>query len=174
MAIRTRDSRVYPVRFLCGDFDRAGTLDRGAIDGPVKSGSYATSVDVRNPDSESSVTFAIRAGLLSPIQAKAAKGRSSSRQPSKPVEVELEPLGGMVMDGAFIRNTLLAAKDGDAMPAPAFLMGWLSIEADADVPLDVVTVYTAHGFVGGAPNGFSMQVISVAASSCKRSKSRKS
>jgi len=173
MAARARDSLVYAVNFLSGDFDRAGTLDRGSADAALKSGSYATSVDVHNPDAGRKVKFRMRAALFAPP--KDGCGELFSPQPAKRVEVELEPLGGMHVDGAFVRNMLLQARDTPAIAAPAFIMGWLSIESDADVPLDVAAVHTAHGFVGGSPSGFSMQVTRIPSSSpCEPAKPRKS
>lgn len=174
MAIRAQDSLIYSVNFLCGDFDRPGELDRGAVDGPVKSGGYATSVDVHNANYNRRVKLRMRAAVLAQPDSKDANGELFSHQPAKFVEVELEPLGGMHIDGAFLRKVLLESRETLALTAPAFVMGWLSIESVADAPLEVTAVYTAHGFVGGHPSGFSMQITRIPAVLCEPAKPKKS
>jgi len=154
MAGRNRETLVYSVVFLAGELDRPGALARQRTEGPVLRGCYGTAVEVLNPDAAHNVAFTVTATLTQVAGAKGAPVIAA-----KPCELELQPRTGVRIDSTFIRNLFARAKAKQALDAPAFVMGWVVLEADA--ALDVVAIYTTSSF-GAQANPVSMQSVRIA------------
>jgi hypothetical protein len=129
---------VYAAKFICGVMSQPSP----AVEGPVEPGSYATAINVHNPNPREAVAFAKKAVLLFSANEKEA-GFEVPKPPSKRFDAELGPDYGMEIDARDIRQELLS---GQPVPAPLFIKGWVVIESP--LPLDVVGVYTVR-----APNG---------------------
>lgn len=162
---RVRDSLVYAVPFFCGEFDRAAGAGVHAVEGPVRPGSYATSIQIQNPDAARKVKFVVTGSQF-------LDGKAPFR--GNDVELELAPRGVLRIDGTTIRGVLLKPKKGPPPAAPLFIAGLVTLDTDPAAPLDVVTVYTAQGFTaGGVMGGFSMNVQHTEGSLIKQPKPRK-
>jgi hypothetical protein len=150
---------VYAVKFLCGDFDRAGVSDAGTIEGPVKPGSYATAINVHNPQPRQVARLRKKAVLL--FQGSAARPTEQHEMPRPPgnvLEIELGPDFGMEIDCADIRDVLLRTPIGPGPRAPIFIKGWVVLETLPTTPLDVVAVYTVRSFVNARPNDLAFEL----------------
>jgi hypothetical protein len=130
---------VYAAKFLCGQLASTKT------GGPVEPGSYSTAINVHNPHG---VRVAIRKKAI--LLYDASKPEDALERPTPPVHgecptiKELGPDYGLEIDCPDIRNVLLATSPNQPGPqAPTFIKGWVVIETLADMPLDVVAVYTA-------------------------------
>ncbi len=144
----------YAVKFLCGEFDRQLVGEHTRLEGPVKPGNYLTAINIHNPN-----------GRVVPLEKRAIllfAGAEPTRQerfeqpvkPARSLKAELPPDWGMEIDAPDIRMQLLR---GVAPPAPTFIKGWAIISCPA--PLDVVAVYTSHGFGrDGLTQGFALEV----------------
>jgi hypothetical protein len=126
---------VYAAKFVCGVMPPSSAP---AEEQPVEPGSYATAINVHNPN-PAVVAFAKKAVLLFAANEKEA-GFELPKSPGELYRAELGPDGGMRIDCLAIRQELLK---GTAPPAPVFIEGWVVIESPE--PLDVVGVYTAQG-----------------------------
>ena len=131
---------VYAAKFICGTMPQLPP----ANEGPVEAGSYATTINVHNPNPREAVPFAKKAVLLFEFN---EVGKEGFEIPKAPYErsrrqEELGPDYGMQLDGRDIRELLT----GLAAPPPAFIEGWVVIESA--LPLDVVAVHTVR-----APDG---------------------
>jgi hypothetical protein len=129
---------VYAAKFLCGD------LKATAAGGPVEPGSYSTAINVHNPHG---FRVAIRKKAI--LLYDARHPEEAVERPIPPVHgecttiKELGPDYGLEIDCPDIRNVLLATSPSQpGPPAPTFIKGWVVIETLADLPLDVVAVYT--------------------------------
>jgi hypothetical protein len=132
---------VYAAKFICGTMPELPPTREG----PVEPGSYATAINVHNPNPREPVVFTKKAVLLFNVNAvekeegyevpQAPYGKSYRRE-------QLGPDYGMEIDGRDIRELLT----GQAPAAPVFIKGWVVIESP--LPLDVVAVYTVR-----APDG---------------------
>jgi len=130
---------VYAAKFLCG---RLPEHDPN-VEAPVGPGSYTTAINVHNPNHRT-VRITKKAVLLFPGSRKPEQPREPWR-PEPPVEpIELGPDYGVEIDCRDIREVLLS---GVPLLAPAFIKGWVVLECEA--PLDVDVVYTAQGLGGG-------------------------
>jgi len=129
---------VYAAKFICGVWSEPSP----AVEGPVEPGSYATAINVHNPNPSEGVSFAKKAVLLFSANEK-EEGFEVPKPPSGRREANLGPDYGMEIDARDIRQELLS---GQPVPAPLFIKGWVVIESP--LPLDVVAVYTVR-----APNG---------------------
>lgn len=166
---RVNTMDVYAVKFLCGEFDVAGAATRppGSAEGPVKRGNYQTAINVHNPNGVP-VRFRKKAVLLfegtEPVLNPDPADMERPRPPGPRVPARLDPDWGLEIDCPDIRQVLLQQPPVPGA-VPPFIKGWVVIEApvalipqnpqfsDAAVvarraPLDVVVVYTAHGFTG--------------------------
>jgi hypothetical protein len=130
---------VYAAKFICGSMSEP---QQPTEEGPVEPGSYATAINVHNPNTEA-VVFIKKAVLLFAENEK-EEGFEIPKEPSRPREAQLGPDWGMEIDGRDIRQELLT---GQAPPAPVFIKGWVVIESR--LPLDVVAVYTVRAPSGG-------------------------
>ena len=130
---------VYAAKFICGSMPE---LPQPTEEGPVEPGSYATAINVHNPNAEG-VVFIKKAVLLF-TQTEKEEGFEIPKEPSGRREAQLGPDWGMEIDGRDIRQELLS---GQAPPAPVFIKGWVVIESQ--LPLDVVAVYTVRAPSGG-------------------------
>ena len=128
---------VYAAKFICG------SMPPLPQESPVEPGSYATSINVHNPNPREAVVFAKKAVLLF-NEAGKDEGFETPKAPYERSrrEEQLGPDYGMELDGRDIRELLT----GLAPAAPGFIEGWVVIESP--LPLDVVAVYTVR-----APNG---------------------
>lgn len=154
--VPTPRTDVYAVKFVCGIFRGNGSEDEG----PVKPGNYLTAINVHNP-SLLTVSFKKKALMLYP-----SVGFEVPMPPGEFRFGELKPDWGLEIDCADIRQVLLS----NQVQAPAFIKGFVVIEVSGKfhppldpLPLDVVAVYTAHGFFVGTsgalqPEGFSLDV----------------
>jgi hypothetical protein len=143
---------VYAVKFLCGEFGRqpAGAAE---IEGPVKPGNYATAINIHNPHPAQPVFFRKKAVLLfAGSKADPAQELERPRPPGPSISAELGPDWGMEIDCFDIRKRLIP----NAPAAPVFIKGWVVLETFAPWPLNVEAVYTAHTFIDGKPEGFSI------------------
>jgi len=132
---------VYAAKFICGSMSQP---TQPTEEGPVEPGSYATAINIHNPDPRAAVSFAKKAVLLfSDTEAQKGEGFEVPKPPSERREAQLGPDYGMEIDGRDIRQELLK---GQAPPAPVFIKGWVVIESP--LPLDVVAIYTVR-----APSG---------------------
>ena len=132
---------VYAAKFICGTMPELPP----ALEGPVEAGSYATAINVHNPNPREPVSFAKKAVLLFDLnEAEKEKGFEVPKAPYERSrrEEQLGPDYGMEIDGRDIRELLT----GLAPPPPVFIKGWVVIESP--LPLDVLAVYTVRG-----PNG---------------------
>jgi len=130
---------VYAAKFICGTMPELPPTEEG----PVEPGSYATAINVHNPNPSEAVVFAKKAVLLF----NEAKQEEGYEIPVAPYarsyrKEQLGPDYGMEIDGRDIRELLT----GQAPAAPVFIKGWVVIESP--LPLDVVAVYTVR-----APDG---------------------
>ena len=156
---------VYSAKFLCGNFLPKELSDKA--EWPVKPGNYFTTINVHNPN-RTLISFQKKAVLLY----RADKPSDVAEQPMPPSEliaVQLKDDWGLEIDCSDIRNKLL----GGAVPAPAFIEGWVVIEVKGNqahstdpIPLDVTAVYTGHGWIQpvGKPavyEGFAENVVPV-------------
>ena len=130
---------VYAAKFICGSMSQPTQPNE---EGPVEPGSYATAINIHNPNPREGVSFAKKAVLLFSANEK-EEGFEVPKPPSKQMGAQLGPDFGMEIDGRDIRQELLS---GQPVPAPVFIKGWVVIESQ--LPLDVVAVYTVRG-----PNG---------------------
>jgi hypothetical protein len=149
-AVPTR--QIYAAKFLCGEFK--GTGEGGGLEGPVQPASYATAINVHNPNARP-VTFTKKAVLLFD-DSKPQREAEEPRPPGRLVRAQLGPDWGLEIDCDDIRKVLLRDVPGPA--APTFIKGWVVLHSP--LPLDVVAVYTAH-----TPAGFSITTERVPASS---------
>jgi hypothetical protein len=138
---------VYAAKFLCGDLKASGA------EGPVEPGSYATAINVHNPHPH---PVAIRKKAI--LLYDGERPDEAVERPTPPVRgeqtvvQELGPDWGLEIDCPDIRNVLLRDAAGQPGPrAPVFIKGWVVVETLADVPLDVVAVYTAGPLERGVP-----------------------
>jgi hypothetical protein len=129
---------VYAAKFVCGTMPQLPPAEEG----PVEPGSYATAINVHNPDPREVASFAKKAVLLF-NEAGKEEGFEVPKPPSERRGAQLGPDFGMEIDCRDIRLELLK---GQAPPAPVFIKGWVVIESP--LPLDVVAAYTVR-----APNG---------------------
>jgi hypothetical protein len=130
---------VYAAKFVCGAMPPSSAP---AEEEPVEPGSYATAINVHNPDPAKPVAFLKKAVLLFSENEK-EDGFEVPKRPGNQVREELEPDWGMRIDCRAIRQELLK---GAAPAAPVFIEGWVVIETPA--PLDVVAVYTVRSSSG--------------------------
>jgi hypothetical protein len=130
---------VYAAKFVCGSMPELPPLEEG----PVEPGSYATAINVHNPNPREAAVFAKKAVLLF-SEAEKDEGFETPKAPYERSrrEEQLGPDFGMKLDGRDIRELLT----GQAPAAPVFIEGWVVIESP--LPLDVVAVYTVR-----APDG---------------------
>jgi hypothetical protein len=143
---------VYAAKFLCGDFGREGG-DRPKIEGPVKPGNYATAINLHNPHPSKTIVFRKKAVLLfAGSKPDPSQELERPRPPGPSITAELRPDWGMEIDCLDIRRRLVP----NAPEAPVFIKGWVVLETFAPWPLDVEVVYTAHTFLDGKPEGFSI------------------
>jgi hypothetical protein len=150
---------VYAVKFLCGDFDRAGVSDSGTIEGPVKPGSYATAINIHNPHPRQVARLRKKAVLLFQGSApRPTEQHEVPRPPGRPKGIELGPDFGLEIDCADIRDVLLRTPTGPGPRAPIFIKGWVVVETSPATPLDVVALYTVRSFVNGKPTDISLEV----------------
>jgi hypothetical protein len=127
---------VYAAKFVCGFMPEPSQPSEEL---PVEPGSYATAINVHNPQTKP-VVFAKKAVLLfDAAGATVEKLFEATKEPSRLREAELGPDWGMEIDCRDIRLELL---EGQAPPAPVFIKGWLVIESPE--LLDVVAVYTVR------------------------------
>jgi hypothetical protein len=132
---------VYSVKFLCGQY--SGSPAGTQVEGPVKPGNYMTAINLHNPNF-SPVGFRKKAVLMFADNPAFQQGFEIPRKPGQLFSAALEPDWGLEIDCDDIRDVLL----GGILPAPStgFIKGWVIIESPEKQPLDIVTVYTAHGF----------------------------
>jgi hypothetical protein len=127
---------VYAAKFVCGVMPEPS---QPTADLPVEPGSYATAINIHNPNAKP-VNFAKKAILLFEASGSTLeKLFETPKEPSPKRGAELGPDWGMELDGRDIRQELLS---GQAPPAPVFITGWVVIESVG--PLDVVAVYTVR------------------------------
>ena len=108
---------VYAAKFICGTMPELPPAEEG----PVEAGSYATTINVHNPNPREAVPFAKKAVLLFEFN---EVGKEGFEIPKAPYErsrrqEELGPDYGMQLDGRDIRELLT----GLAAPPPAFIEG---------------------------------------------------
>jgi len=132
---------VYAAKFICGTMPELPPTREG----PVEPGSYATAINVHNPNPREPVVFTKKAVLL--FNVNEVEKEENYETPKAPWErsyrrEQLGPDYGMEIDGRDIRELLT----GQAPAAPVFIKGWVVIESP--LPLDVVAVYTVR-----APDG---------------------
>ena len=132
---------VYAAKFICGTIPELPPTREG----PVEPGSYATAINVHNPNPREPVVFTKKAVLL--FNVNEVEKEENYETPKAPWErsyrrEQLGPDYGMEIDGRDIRELLT----GQAPAAPVFIKGWVVIESP--LPLDVVAVYTVR-----APDG---------------------
>ena len=157
---RTKTIVMYSVKFLCGQYKRPldqglpPLLDPDQLEGPVKPGNYQTAINIHNPNGFP-VRFGKKAVLLFPSDA-------ATTPPIIPIPETLDPNLGMEIDCPDIR--LWLETSGITFPAPMFIKGWVVLEdprilftrpdgtevIGKEAPLDVVAVYTSHGFTKAA------------------------
>ena len=143
---------VYSAKFLCGEFRPSPEEEKAGL-GPVKSGNYATAINVHNPTPWKTVHFIKKAVLMfAGTGWQPAEETEVPRPPGHMVRAELPPDFGMEIDCFDIRKVLLDGK----IEAPVFIKGWVILETWEPWPLDVEVVYTAHTFQGDRPEGFSI------------------
>jgi len=155
----TQGLMVYSAKFVCGVFDQGRRAEQAHVEGPVRPGSYSTAINVHNPDPRRGVSFRKKAVLLY-VGSEPVPSEEFERPvpPHGVHSAELGPDFGMEIDCTDIRRVLLATPNGPGPAAPIFIKGWVVIECPAGSPLDVVAVYTAHGFAAdGTPEGFSIE-----------------
>jgi hypothetical protein len=126
---------VYAAKFVCGYMPEPS---QAADEGPVEPGSYATAINVHNPNTKP-VNFVKKAVLLFDAGSKAAERFEEPKPPGRRIDAELGPDWGMEIDCRDIRLEMLK---GQVSPAPIFIKGWVVIESAE--PLDVVAVYTVR------------------------------
>jgi hypothetical protein len=131
---------VYAAKFLCGIFKPSGR------EGPVEPGSYATAINVHNPQAH---PVAVRKKAI--LLYNGERPEEALERPTPPARAEetvvreLGPDWGLEIDCADIRAVLLRDATGQpGPPAPVFIKGWVVVETLADAPLDVVAVYTVN------------------------------
>jgi hypothetical protein len=130
---------VYAAKFLCGD------LKPSTREGPVQPGSYATAINVHNPHGHA-VAIRKKAILLYDADRpeRVAERPTAPVQGEQPILRELDRDWGLEIDCTDIREVLLRDAAGNPGPAaPIFIKGWVVVETLADLPLDVVAVYTS-------------------------------
>jgi len=128
---------VYAAKFICGTMPELPPTREG----PVEPGSYATAINVHNPNPREPVVFTKKAVLL--FNVNEVEKEENYETPKAPWErsyrrEQLGPDYGMEIDGRDIRELLT----GQAPAAPVFIKGWVVIESP--LPLDVVAVYTVR------------------------------
>jgi hypothetical protein len=149
---------VYSVKFLCGVNPPTAT---GQIEvGPAKPGNYLTAINIHNPNF-STVPFLKKAVLMYATDATFQQGFEIPRPPGQLIQAQLPPDFGMEIDCGDIRQVLL--KGITPPTSNAFIKGWVVIETPGKLNLDIVTVYTAHGFKVNTtgvvdPEGFSLEI----------------
>lgn len=152
---------VYAVKFLCGDFGRE-VAGAAKIEGPVKPGNYATAINLHNPHPSKTIVFRKKAVLLfAGSKPDPSLELERPHPPGPSITTELRPDWGMEIDCLDIRKKLLP----NAPAAPVFMKGWVVLETFASWPLDLEVVYTAHTFLDGKPEGFSIATERVAGTS---------
>ena len=158
-------SDVYAVKFLCGDFrPKPPQPPPDGVEYPVKPGNYFTAINVHNPNG-TLIGFRKKALLL--YRADKPPAPEMPQKPGNYFGVELSPDWGLEIDCTDIRAKLL----GDLVPAHTFIKGFVILEVRASStgeppPLDVVAVYTSHGWNMSNPanpayEGFAEDVESV-------------
>lgn len=99
---------------------------------------------MHNPNS---ATIGFRKKALLLYRADKPPAPEAPQKPGSYFGAELSPDWGFEIDCADIRNKLL----GGAVPAPTFIKGFVILEVKSSPtgeppPLDVVAVYTSHGW----------------------------
>lgn len=152
---------VYAAKFLCGEFGREAA-GAAKIEGPVKPGNYATAINLHNPHPSKPILFRKKAVLLfAGSKPDPSQELERPHPPGPSITAELRPDWGMEIDCLDIRKKLLP----NAPEAPVFIKGWVVLETFAPWPLDVEVVYTAHTFLDGKPEGFSIATERIAGTS---------
>ena len=158
---QAQQTDVYSTKFLCGEFHGVP----GALEGPVKPGNYLTAINVHNPNG-GNVFLRKKAVLLFRADQQPPPPPETSMPPGPLITLGLHPDFGFEIDCNDIRQVLL----GGSVPPNVFIKGFVVIEVSAQgpqhgtppPPIDVVPVYTSHGFdadaMGFHPRGFSLDV----------------
>jgi hypothetical protein len=138
---------VYAAKFVCGVFDPEHISDREpGIEGPVRPGSYATAINVHNPNPRRKIAIRKKALLLhegsDPRKPIFPRRPEEVAEPRPPHELGLPPDGGFEIDCPDIREVLLTTPDRPGPKAPEFVKGMVVIETRPTDPVDVVAVYT--------------------------------
>lgn len=141
---------VYSVKFLCGEFQPDPNLDPERGEGPVKPGNYQTAINIHNP-TQAPIVFVKSAVLLfSNDPANPVPPPGTFELPLPPgnlFSVQLPERWGLEIDCPDIRQVLLGLPPQDPALPPVFLKGYVVLETfGAREQLDVVAVYTTHGF----------------------------
>ncbi|HEX8099102.1 MAG TPA: hypothetical protein VF660_02745 [Actinomycetota bacterium] len=143
----------HAVKFICGTSDSNTDTDR-----PVLSGVYATAINVHNPNaatvrgsgsgtstsSSFSLGFRKKALVLYPPDLQIeARGEFPTRPGPWVRPPNLQSDWGFEIDCADIRAELIP--DDDSRSEAPLIKGYVVIEAQSKLPLDVVVAYTHQG-----------------------------